>query len=54
MRKVYPTEFPPSERRAELAVSLARNESEGLQLAITAADRVTLHNVQVSLGLADE
>jgi len=50
MRKVYPTEFPPSERRAELAVSLARNESEGLQLAITAADRVALHSVQVSIG----
>ena len=49
MRKVYPTEFPPSDKPAELAVSLARNESEGLQLAITAADRVTLRNVQVCL-----
>ena len=55
MRKVYPTELSPSDKRAELVVSLARNESEGLQLAITAADRVTLHNVHVSLGsLTDE
>ena len=50
MRKVYPTEYPPGGRRSELAVSLARNESEGLQVAITPADRVTLRNVQVSVG----
>ena len=50
MRKVYPTEYPPGGRRSELAVSLARNESEGLQISITPADRVTLRNVQVSVG----
>jgi len=50
MRKVYPTEYPPEDRRAEQSVSLARNESEGLQLAITGADGVTLRDVQVSVG----
>ncbi|MHB0958719.1 MAG: glycoside hydrolase domain-containing protein [Pirellulaceae bacterium] len=50
MRKVYPTEYPPDGQRSELTVSLARNESEGLQVAITPADRVTLRDVQVSVG----
>jgi hypothetical protein len=50
MRKVYPTEFPPSEKRAEATLALARNESEGLQLALTTADRLTLRNVRVSCG----
>jgi hypothetical protein len=50
MRKVYSTEYPPGGRRSELTVSLARNESEGLQISITPADRVTLRNVEVSVG----
>jgi hypothetical protein len=50
MRKVYPTSSPPAIRQSELAVSLARNESEGVQVAIASADRLTLRNVQVNVG----
>jgi hypothetical protein len=50
MRKVYPTEFPPAEQAGEAAVALARNESEGFQLAITTANRTRLEKVQVSAG----
>ncbi len=49
MRKVYPTEAPPAGKRADLSVALARNESEGLQIAITTADRQTLDEVQVTV-----
>lgn len=48
MRKVYPTEFPPSGGVAGAAISLARNEREGFQLAITPADGVHLQQVEVS------
>lgn len=50
MRKVFPTEFPPAERSDEVAVSLARNEREGFQLAITTADDRPLGGVQVACG----
>lgn len=50
MCKIYPTEFPPPESGGEPTVSLARNEREGLQIAITPADAVLLRNVQVSFS----
>ncbi len=50
MRKVYPTEHPPADRSSELAISLARNESEGAQVSITSADRLPLGKVRVSIG----
>ena len=50
MRKVLPTDFPPAERSAEIAVSLAQNEREGFQLAITPADDQSLRAVQVECG----
>lgn len=50
MQKVYPTEFPPATRSGKVAVSLARNEREGFQLAITPADGVQLRDVEVSVG----
>jgi hypothetical protein len=48
MQKVYPTEFPPSDR-GQPAISLARNEREGFQLAVTSADDVRLRDVAVSV-----
>jgi hypothetical protein len=51
MRKIYPTEFPPADTSASTAaIALARNESEGFQVAITVADGLKLENVRVSLG----
>jgi hypothetical protein len=49
MQKIYPIEFPPPER-GEAAISLARNEREGFQLAVTPADDVRLRHVTVSVG----
>ena len=50
MRKVYPSEFPAQDRPSEVALSLARNEHEGFQLAITPATAVRLSKVRVSFG----
>lgn len=50
MQKVYPTEFPPAGGSGEAAISLARNEREGFQLAITPADGERLRNVEVLVG----
>jgi hypothetical protein len=50
MRKVYPTEFPPADVAGEASVALARNESEGFQLAITTANRAQLRQVEVAAG----
>jgi hypothetical protein len=48
MQKLYPTEFPPPGDLPEVTVSLARNEREGFQLAVTPADDVQLRGVRVS------
>ena len=49
MQKIYPTEFPPSKGGAA-TISLASNEREGFQLAVTPADDVVLHDVTISVG----
>ena len=50
MHKVYPTEFPPPDRPKEVSLSLARNEREGFQLALSTADDAALKNVEVSFS----
>jgi len=51
MQKIYPTERPPVPLAPpQASLTLARNEREGLQLAITPADVVTLKNLTVTVG----
>ena len=50
MRKIYPTAGPPPDSQAETSVTLARNEHEGVQIAIKPADDVPLRDVRVELG----
>ena len=51
MKKVYPTEFPKSaEARPSYSLSLARNEHEGFQIAISPSHDADLKNVHVRIG----
>ena len=51
MKKIYPTEFPESAQAPRsYSLSLARNEHEGFQIAITSSDDVNLKDVQVRVG----
>ena len=51
MKKIYPTEFPLDPLAAPHAkIELARNEREGLQIAVTPADNVSLKDVTIRIG----
>ncbi|NCO42318.1 MAG: hypothetical protein COZ06_27855 [Armatimonadetes bacterium CG_4_10_14_3_um_filter_66_18] len=50
MQKVYPTEFSGAADKSEAELSLARNEHEGVQFAVTPADSVTLEGVRLQVG----
>ncbi len=51
MAKVYPTEFPETIAPSpEASLSLARNEREGMQVAITPSDSLTLKDVRIEVG----
>jgi hypothetical protein len=50
MRKIYPTEFPAADASPQASIALARNESEGFQLAISTANATQLKQVQIAPG----
>jgi len=51
MKKVYPTDFPSTPFKTPTAhLTIARNEREGIQIAITPADTVNLKNIQIDVG----
>ncbi len=50
MRKIYPTDMPPPRAAAQYELSLARNEHEGFQIAVTPSNGQGLKNVRVRVG----